>query len=201
MGNKKNYILLILCLIFMAGCSRIVEDSRAMTPPKDILKDTRKKITRQIEDTKALIYDDYRYEIIANAAAKSFDAPGLLNPIIDISQQVEPEIEVVDSKEDVNETLYLSSSPELTYLGQYEITAYEYTGSACANGNYPTPWYTVACNSLPFGTELYIDGVGYVIVEDRGASWHSDNWLDLYIGDIDACYDWGRQYRDVYLVG
>ena len=88
----------------------------------------------------------------------------------------------------------------MTYLGTYQITAYEETGYCCANGNYPTVGHTIACNSLPFGTVVHIDGVGYRTVEDRGGSYHVDNWIDLYMGDVSACYQWGVQYRDVWLV-
>lgn len=88
----------------------------------------------------------------------------------------------------------------MIYLGQFEITAYEETGNNCANGNYPTVGHTIACNSLDFGTVVYIDGVGERVVEDRGGSYHGDNWIDLYLGDVDTCYQWGIQYRDVWLV-
>lgn len=86
------------------------------------------------------------------------------------------------------------------YLGVFQITAYEWTGNPCANGRYPTVGYTVACNSLPLGTRVYIDGVGERVVEDRGASWHASNWMDLYLGDVSSCNAWGVQSRNVYIV-
>lgn len=85
-------------------------------------------------------------------------------------------------------------------LGQWRITAYAYTGSPCANGNYPTAGYTIACNSLPFGTRVYIEGVGELVVEDRGPTWLGSDWCDLYLGDVSECIQWGDQYRDVYIV-
>lgn len=88
----------------------------------------------------------------------------------------------------------------LEYLGNYFITAYEDTGLLCANGAYPTVGYTVAHNTFPFGTEVYIDGVGCRTVEDRGPSYLGSEWLDLYLGDSSECYVWGEQHRDVYLV-
>lgn len=93
-----------------------------------------------------------------------------------------------------------SPEEELEYLGTFEMTAYEWTGSPCANGNYPEVGYTVACNSLPLGTTVYIEGVGYRVVEDRGAEWHGSNWMDLYLGDVDSCYEWGVRSVDVYIV-
>ena len=107
------------------------------------------------------------------------------------------EIEEVDENTDsVDE----SGDESLEYIGAFDMTAYEWTGSPCANGNYPEVGYTVACNSLPLGTTVYIEGVGYRVVEDRGAEWHSDYWMDLYLGDVDACYEWGVRTVDVYIV-
>ena len=107
------------------------------------------------------------------------------------------EIEEVDENTDsVNE----SGNESLEYIGSFDMTAYEWTGNPCANGNFPTVGYTVACNSLPLGTQVYIEGVGYRVVEDRGAEWHSDYWMDLYLGDVDACYEWGVRTVDVYIV-
>lgn len=104
--------------------------------------------------------------------------------------------EVIEPEEIVEE----SSEEELEYLGTFEMTAYEWTGNPCANGRYPTEGYTVACNSLPLGTTVYIEGVGYRVVEDRGADWHGSNWMDLYLGDVDSCYEWGVRSVDVYVV-
>ena len=107
------------------------------------------------------------------------------------------EIEEVDENTDsVDE----SGDESLEYIGTFDMTAYEWTGSPCANGNYPTVGYTVACNSLPLGTTVYIEGVGYRVVEDRGAEWHGDWWMDLYLGDVDSCYAWGVRSVDVYVV-
>lgn len=87
-----------------------------------------------------------------------------------------------------------------TYLGNYMITAYTWTGNPCANGEYPTDGNTVACNALPFGTLLYIDGVGYRVVEDRGPEYLGNEWLDIYMDSEWDCIQWGVEYRDVWIV-
>lgn len=87
----------------------------------------------------------------------------------------------------------------MTYKGEWHITAYAYTGYRCANGEYPSVGKTVACNSLPFGAKVYIAGVGFRTVEDRGPSWLGDEWLDLYLGDTAECIQWGSQYRKVWV--
>lgn len=114
--------------------------------------------------------------------------------------------EAIYEEETYEETQEVQEEPEesydngMVYLGTYEITAYEWTGNPCANGNYPTEGYTAACNSLPFGTVVYIDGIGYRTIEDRGATWHSETWIDVYMGDEWTCNQFGRQYLDVYIV-
>ena len=80
------------------------------------------------------------------------------------------------------------------------LTAYEWTGAPCANGAFPTVGYTVACNSLPLGTRVYVEGIGERVVEDRGASWHSSNWMDIYLGDVSACDQFGVREADVYVL-
>ncbi len=88
----------------------------------------------------------------------------------------------------------------MEYLGEWRITAYAETGYPCANGNYPMTGYTIACNSLPFGAEVYIEGVGFRTVEDRGPAWLGDAWCDLYLGVHDECVQWGDQRRKVWKV-
>ena len=89
---------------------------------------------------------------------------------------------------------------DYSYMGNWMVTAYTHTGSACANGNYPTDGYTIACNSLDFGTEVYIDGIGFRVVEDRGPSYLGSEWLDLFCDQYSTCVAFGVQYHDVYVV-
>lgn len=101
-------------------------------------------------------------------------------------------------KSSVEVTELHADSDGMTYLGYYQLTAYEATGNACANGNMPTVGYTVACNSLALGTRIYIEGHGYYTVEDRGGM--AGNVIDIYLGDPGACIQFGRQGANVYIV-
>lgn len=89
---------------------------------------------------------------------------------------------------------------DFTEMGTWSITAYAETGMACANGEYPEVNYTVACNSLPFGTEVYIEGAGFRTVEDRGPAAMGSEWIDIYMQDTGVCIQWGQQYRKVWVV-
>ena len=91
------------------------------------------------------------------------------------------------------------------FLGVWTITAYcdceictgQWSGSPTASGAWPSEGWTIACGSLPFGTMVYIEGVGTRCVEDRGVD---GEWIDVYFEDHDTADSFGMQYLDVYLV-
>lgn len=85
-------------------------------------------------------------------------------------------------------------------LGTWRITAYTWTGYPCANGNYPSDGYTIACNSLDFGEQVFIDGIGLRTVEDRGPSWLGSEWCDVYMNSYSGCVQWGSQQRRVWRI-
>lgn len=60
----------------------------------------------------------------------------------------------------------------------------------------------VACNILPIGTVVHIDGFGYRIVMDRGAKKYFDNQkhIDIYVGDHERARQMGVQWRKVEVI-
>ena len=84
------------------------------------------------------------------------------------------------------------------FIGTYELTAYEWSGKTCANGNFPTTGYTVACNSLPLGTRIKIKDYGEYTVEDRGGM--GGNVIDIYLSDYNSCINFGRRVAKVYII-
>ena len=89
---------------------------------------------------------------------------------------------------------------EYQYLGEWKLTAYFETGLQTASGVWPEVNVTVAHNSLPFGTQIYIENQGFWVVQDRGPSSMGENWCDLYLGDYGTCVQFGEKYAKVYLV-
>lgn len=72
-----------------------------------------------------------------------------------------------------------------------EATAYNWTGYRCASGVWPTDGVTIAMNNLPFGTKVFIPGVGERIVQDRP---DDKTQLDIYMGrDKQRALKFGRQ--------
>lgn len=89
------------------------------------------------------------------------------------------------------------------YLGRYYITGYDIcygcngnTHGITASGAKATVGRTVAVAGIPFGTQLYIEGIGYRIVEDRGCK---AGIIDVLCNNHSECYAI-TSYRDVYVV-
>lgn len=98
---------------------------------------------------------------------------------------------------------FLSDTDPLSdaqYLGTWRVTAYFETGHQTASGAWPEINVTAAHNSLPFGTQIYIENQGFWTVQDRGPSSMGENWCDLYLGDYGTCVQFGEKYAKVYLV-
>lgn len=91
-----------------------------------------------------------------------------------------------------------SGSVEGGYIGTYKCTGYVATGNACANGNMPTSGYTIASNSLPMGTRVYIEGIGERVVEDTGGM--SSNVIDIFVDSTSEAYSLTGDY-EVYVIG
>lgn len=93
--------------------------------------------------------------------------------------------------------------PAMEYVGEYRVTAFAYYEGGgenyhTASGATPIPYYTVATNDeFPFGTVLYIDGIGEVEVQDRGN--FPDGVIDLHIG-YDSMESFEDTTRSVYVV-
>lgn len=94
-----------------------------------------------------------------------------------------------------------------------EVTAYtagyESTGKTpdhpaygvTASGAYVEEGRTCACPpSIPFGTEIYVPALDTTYTcEDRGAA-ITEGHLDLYMEDLDAALQFGRQELEVIII-
>ena len=90
------------------------------------------------------------------------------------------------------------------HQGVWTITAYCNDGQS-SSGRPNIPGQTCACNCLPAGTVIEIEGMGRFTVTDRGASsgawaWHNSNWCDIYLVSEAECQQWGVQHRNVWVV-
>ena len=54
-------------------------------------------------------------------------------------------------------------------------------------------------NDVPFGTKVYIEGVGERVVQDRGGA-IKDNRIDLFFDDHQSAMNFGRQTKKVTIL-
>ena len=78
-----------------------------------------------------------------------------------------------------------------------EATYYTHTGYVCSNGNYPVAGRTVACNFLPLGTKVRINGHIY-IVEDTGGM--GNNVIDIFVDTHEEAIQNGRHSIEVEVI-
>lgn len=90
-----------------------------------------------------------------------------------------------------------SSAPSDGYLGTYRCTGYVATGNACASGVMPESGVTIASNSLPMGTRVYIEGIGERVVQDTGGM--SSNVIDIFVDSASEAYALTGDY-EVYII-
>lgn len=99
-----------------------------------------------------------------------------------------------------------ADKPAMRYIGNFRITGYDpYCRHCCGKSNGITAsgrkaelGVTAGSNSLPLGTKVYIEGVGYYRIDDRGGS--SKNLIDIACSSHNACYQITRSSAKVYIV-
>ncbi|MBR1647608.1 MAG: peptidoglycan-binding protein [Selenomonadaceae bacterium] len=94
--------------------------------------------------------------------------------------------------------------PQFSRIVRVEATAYSrfedgmsnYTarGNFCQRGI-----IAVDPNFIPLGTRVYIPGYGYAIADDVGGA-IVGNIIDVAFDSVEECYQWGRQYLDIYII-
>lgn len=103
-----------------------------------------------------------------------------------------------------NNTTNNTNTGSLAYIGTYRITGYDICYSCCgktdgitASGTRAAVGRTVAMKGYPYGTKIYIEGIGYRTVEDTGG--FRTNTIDVLCSNHSECYAI-TGYRKVYLV-
>nr|DAE82991.1 MAG TPA: lytic transglycosylase [Caudoviricetes sp.] len=145
------------------------------------LADQKKELEKTIDEQQQILYDkekeidDMRVEVQR------------LNDLLYLEQQ---------EKEEVNNTV--KDSGVTTDTRTFEITHYTHTGNNTASGVYPVAGRTVACNSLPIGTVVEINGHNYV-VEDRGGM--AGNVIDVFVDTENEAIQKGRYVATVNIKG
>lgn len=133
-----------------------------------------------------------------------FEEPVYEEPVVEEQPQEpivdEPVIEEPVTEPPVEDEPQPVESEErsMTYLGNLKITGYVATGNPTASGCYPYVGGVAMSRSygLPWGTTIYIDGLGYYTLNDCGCSY---GVVDVFCDSVSECYDL-TSWRDVYIV-
>lgn len=110
---------------------------------------------------------------------------------------------VIEAMPEETETVEEQTEPTYEYVGDYRVTAYAYYEGGgenyyTAGGYEPIPYWTCATgDEFPFGTILFIDGIGEVQVQDRGG--FGPGIIDYHIG-WDSMESFEDRERAVYVV-
>lgn len=121
-------------------------------------------------------------------------------PLVIVSEQLEP------------------AQPDYTELGTYTITGYCACEKCCgewaknrpagavygAEGTALISEISVANNNFDFGTRLFIDGWGEVVVQDRTAKWVNEKYngkiLDIYFDNHEQAVAFAKREMKVGIV-
>jgi 3D (Asp-Asp-Asp) domain-containing protein len=98
-------------------------------------------------------------------------------------------------------------SVEVLSLGSFTLRAYTHytrpnkSPNKTATGTVPVSGRTVAVDPrvIPYGTKIYIEGLGERIAEDSGASIKGRR-LDVFLPTVEHCHNFGVQTRDVKIM-
>ena len=128
-------------------------------------------------------------EEMETASEQTATAPAETTAVTETEEtSAEPLIEGTEPAENVEET---TAAPEMTYAGEFLLTAYcscsiccgKWAGGPTASGVMPTAGRTIAVDKkvIPLGTHVYIEGLGEFVAEDTGAV-IKGNCIDVYMG-------------------
>lgn len=126
------------------------------------------------------------------------------------TEEVIEEVEV--AKMAVEEEIVEDNKEYWTFEVSYYCGCWDCTqngNNITASGTYATQGRTIALpTDIPFGTEVYIEDVGYFINEDTGGfiQYTYDDYgnlvmrVDVYLEDHNECYERGRHYSNGYII-
>lgn len=112
---------------------------------------------------------------------------------IEETQSIEKR-EIIEEVEEIEVEPVEEAGPTFVYLGTYKVTGYDNCSECCgiwaggptASGVMPAVGRTVAmCSNYPFGMQIYIEGLGYYTVEDRGVG---EGKIDIYVNNHSEAY-------------
>lgn len=125
----------------------------------------------------------------------------LQNDVYQVSTQLEEsESEKESLRQELEEQKEISKH-ESMYTMVMEATAYS-NDPITATGTVPRVHKTLAVdpNVIPLGSEVYVEGFGWMVAEDTGRLIKNDI-IDIYMGSKKEARAWGRRNVRIYVKG
>lgn len=151
------------------------------------------------ERKRKLIEAGYDWQEIQNKVNELCPITITTTEKIDTLSENNLEISENNSETDIAEPTknYTEPKENMRLLGNLKITGYVATGNPTASGVMP---YVggVAMNKsycLPYGTQIYIEGLGYYTINDTGCKY---GVVDVFCSTLSECYNL-TQYTNVYV--
>ena len=146
--------------------------------------------------------DDFFIPVEVDKEEASIEVEETLPPVV---AEILPVVEDTTAETVAETTETTDEKSGWTYVGTKFITGYDTCVDCCgksdgitASGAYASPWWTCAMGySFPFGTVIYIDGLGTFCCQDRGA--FGDEKVDILVNNHPEAYEI-TGYYDVYVV-
>jgi 3D (Asp-Asp-Asp) domain-containing protein len=148
--------------------------------------------------------------IIAFCVTITIKVYAMEEAVTEITSTTETTVQETTTEEETTDipltTVKYEDIPEYTELGTFKLTAYCSCSKCCgksdgitASGKKAKANHTVATDkSIPFGTNLMINGETYV-VEDRGGAVEG-NVIDIYFDSHEEAVNFGSKYAKVFEV-
>ena len=112
----------------------------------------------------------------------------------------ELKVDLQSKNEEISELKgQVQKASQLSYMTrEVELTFYAPTGCLTASGTVPQAGRTIACNFLPFGTRVVINGHEYIVEDTGGALGNSV--IDVFVNSEEEAYQLGRQKVTVQIL-
>lgn len=179
-------------------CDELLKDYNKLQSDYDSLNNSNTNLQKLFKKQSDLLLE--------NKVEVKKEEPKKVENVLVVNEEVadepivnEPQVEEEPSVEPSESANNDGNENGMTFVGDwFQFTGYTYTGNPCASGTMP---YVGCCasNYFDIGTVLYVEGWGYLTVEDRTGV--SSDVIDIFFDTYDECINFGRQfgYR-VYIV-
>ena len=148
------------------------------------------------------------YLCIDNFKELSIAQDNIIDQAIEINHLNDKNEKLTKEVSRLNDDMEVLKAYLFGYCGEFEISYYDSCYKCCgktngitARGEKVQEGVTVAADTsiLPIGSKIYIEGIGWRTVQDRGGA-IKGNKLDIYVPSHDSPMPYNKQILNVWVV-